>query len=344
MRKNTQITTQEVGIPITSEQMRKLRYLQDLLEDDLAEWLNVDNFPSDRWEAHQVFNKRFAFYDLITIGEYERLSNLRHTFKYLTVDPALLLDPDKYDLTNLQTARYQLEERMTLYDCFQGLMIVSGLPQAGKSCFTAVHTYHGREWFNLRVITYKTPYLTAHGETEYLNDEEFITEVSKVTELIEKKEQEIFRWKTDKDKQEFLSRFDYSQIVVEEAHKVLSRENRTRLSRYWMEFIKEVFHCHCLVILVTQFPDELRDEVLKGCNQRVGTSINVVKNGESDIDICVRDTKDRKPIIYLNRDAYKEIWHSDAPIAMSSNISKKFIDNLERTRKESIAEGKEKEG
>lgn len=331
-------TTQTDGVPITEEQGAKLKYLKTLCNIDLNDWLNPNDYPADRWEAWKVFCEKFLFYDMFTVGEYEYIYNLRSTVPHITVDPIYLLDPERYFLperyntADLQQLRWQIEQRLTLYDCFQGVMLVVGEPGAGKSCWAGVHTMHGREWNDLNIVTYKTKYPDAHGETRYIDDEDFVEQLSKVTELVERKGKLCLEWKTAKE--DFMGLFNYAMIVVEEGHKVFSPENRTRLNRFWKEFLAEWRHYHCMIIIVTQYPQKIdKGEVWPLITHHVRTSLNLLQKGITDVEIRVRPTSQYKPLIPLNRDSFSNIWVHDAPIAMSSNVSAKYVKQIHEERK-----------
>ncbi len=319
-------TTQDKGVPVTYGQLQKLMILEELGCVSSLDLLDTGSYSPDRTRARQQFLERFAFYDLLAVEELVKIQTLWTQFYDFCVPPPVLLDPRRYD-SNLQVARYQLDERIMVFDCFRGVMGVFGKVRVGKSGFVAVHSYHGREWFDIPVVTYKFKYPPAFGDFKFINDDTFLDEVYKVSRLVEKGNGEwTLNWESEAARDETMSVFQGAQIDVEEAHKLFPAGSFTRLGRYWYEMIKEWGHYQCFISLITQDPDDLNRHVKKHLTHETWVSRNYTKEQTSDVKIRHMETGESKPVIHLYRPDYHDLWRHNAPIAVRSNVSRKEVD------------------
>lgn len=324
-------TTHEAGVPITQEELARIHRLEQLGCLDSVGLLNVYSYSEDRWEARQQFKQRFAFYNLIKLEELDIISTLWVQYMDFCVPPQLLLDPKRYN-PDPAVARAEFERRLSMYDCYKGVMGDFGRPRSGKSGFAAVHSWHGKQWFDLPVVSYKFKFAHDYGKFFYIRDEELLEELSKVTKIVEGKTADaegMVKWESQDAKDQAMFKFRNAQIIIEEAHKVFPRSGFTRLGRIlYHSLIKEWGHYQSQTVLITHEPDDLNKHILKHLTHEVWVSRNKTLDRTSDVRIRNTETGQMKPLIHLKRDIYYPLWTHNAPIALESNISKKDADKL----------------
>ena len=281
----------------------------------------------------------------VTKGDMERLDVLTSRYRdHCPDDRSLLLDPSRYS-PDQQVARKQFKQRLSMFDCFKGVIGVQGKVGVGKSGWTTVHTLYGREWFDLPVIAYGFNLPEAFGPHLRIFHDEFMDELEATTQITEKRGEKSLQW-TDGGKT--LSKFYGAQVVVEEAHKLLSKGHNTRISLFFKDFIAEWRHYRAGIFLVTHDLDMLDPKkVGKFITHWVDVSVNETEEDTSDIKIYNATSGEWKPIIELHRKTYYHLWDTNAPIAIRSNITPKNMRQRdaerELRRKMQMGEGTEGE-
>jgi hypothetical protein len=328
------VTETDKALELYPEQITKLNLLHELGVLDINATLARKHYPADPTEATRIFNRRFAFYNQISLDELAKISTLWTQFMDFCQPPSLLLDPNRYS-ADLKVARFQFEQRLAMYDCYKGVMGVFGKPRTGKSGFVAVHTDHGKSWFDMPVVTYKFKYPPAYGDSLYINDEKFLDAIYDQTKIVEKGNGEpVLTFTSEKAREDFASIFYGKQIVIEEAHKVFPRGAFTRLGKKWYHIIKEFGHYGCLVILISHFKEiDINTHVLKHLTHEVWVSRDPTRDRHSLITIRHMETDERKPVIHLDRTKHYRLWTHNAPIAAETNISSKELARRDKNLK-----------
>lgn len=328
-------TTSELGIPVLQEELDKLLILRDLGVLELENWLNALNYPANRYEAREVFKQRFAFYNLLNLNpsaednlSLVKVSVLWRDFMdWCACPPKILLDTARYD-SKLEVARMQLQERIMSYDLYKSPTVCYGLPRVGKSGWIAVHSYHGKNWFDLPVTAYKFRFNDeAFGEYNFLDERGLLEEAQKVSKIVEKRGQPYLEWtgKTEHEKREVKTetaerlKICKSIVIFEEAHKIVAKDHRTLLSMFIKDIVQEWGHYRCQLIFITHNVGLLcRERILPYINIEMGVSRNYQETDTSDVHIIQKETRDAKPLIHLCRRDYYPLWTHNAPIASRS--------------------------
>lgn len=347
--------TQEIGVPITTDEQEKLFLLADMEVLDLHEWLNPYDYPTNRTEARAKFKERFSFYDLLSLdkdmlmGQQSSLSLIkinvlwREFMDFCACPPRVLLDKSKYS-DNLEVAKFELEQRIMVWDCYKGNLGIYGPPRHGKSGYMAVHSWHGKEWFNLPVVCYRFRYNDeAYGDYVYLNEHKMMEVVGNVSEIVEKKNKQYFQWigktreEADKVKQDVAEKLNLKNVflVVDEAHKTVGKDHRTLLSFFFEDITQEWGHYRIGIAYITHDLDLLsRDRIQPYLNIKVGVSRNMDMPNTSNVRIKHMETGEDKPVIYFCREDYYPLWSHNAPIASRSLVTSKDIRKMVKEQKE----------
>jgi len=344
-----QATTQETGVPVTTEEQEKLLLLSDMEVLDLQEWLNPYDYPSDRFEARIKFKERFAFYNLLSldkdmpIGQTSTTSLIkvnvlwREFMDWCACHPSVLLDRKRYS-NDLDIAKAELEERIMFWDCYKGNIMCYGPLRHGKSGYMAVHAWHGKEWFDIPVVCYRSRYNEeAFGEYTYLDEEKLMKSVSHVSEIVNQKGKDYFRWiapnkeEADKVKRDLMNRLSLRNvlIVIDESNKVVGKDHRTLLSFFWEDRAQEWGHYQCGTVYITPEESQLnKDRILANLTIKVSVYRNTSLPNTSNVNIHHLETGEHKPTIYFCRETYYPLWSHNAPIASRSLVTSKDIHKM----------------
>jgi hypothetical protein len=349
-------TTQELGVPVTQDEMDKLLILKDLNVLELEDWLNPLDYPTNQKEARQAFKQRFAFYNILNLNptSEDNLSLVkvsvlwRDFMDWCACPPAVLLDRRRYD-SDLEVAQCELQERIVSYDLFKSPTLVYGPPRGGKSGWVSVHAYHGKKWFDLPVTCYRFRLNEdAFGEYSYLDERSLLDEAQKVTRIVEQKGKPYLEWtrgKTDKEKQE--AKLESAEklkilgamVIYEEAHKIVAKDHRTLLSMYIKDQVQEWGHHSCQPIFITHNPGLLdRERIIPFINIEMGVSRNYSETDTTDVQIIQKETKDTKPSVTFCRRDYYPLWTHNAPIASRSLTTAHDIKKWARAKANEIME------
>lgn len=337
-------TTQDLGVPISPEQYTKLLILQELDVLNLHKWLNPYDYPSDLREAKAAFDKRFAFYDLLSLNASSsdnlsliKISTLWRDFMdYCACHPRTLLDRRRYS-KDLNVARNELQERIVSYDLYKSPTGCYGELRSGKTGWVCVHSWRGKEWFDIPVIVYKSRYNEeAFGEVTYLNEELFLKEIQKVTKLVDqgKNKAPKLEWVGKNESERLRIKQETAEtlklrdciFVVDEAKKVVGKDHRTLMSMFIKDMNTEWGHYRFQPIYITPRLQLLdREGILQDMQIEMGVSRSYAEPDTSLIDITHRVTGDRKPIIHLCRRDYYPLWTHDSLISSRSLMTAKDV-------------------
>jgi len=337
-------TTQELGVPVTEEQNEKLFMLYDLGVIDPIDWLNPYDYPSDIVEAKHKFDERFAFFDMLTLNpdsadnlSLVKVSVLWHDFMdYCACHPSVLLNRKRYS-EDINMARGQLQERIASYDLYKSPTGCYGELRSGKTGWVCVHCWHGKEWFDLPIVVYKSRYNEeAFGDYTYLNEEKLLIEVEKVTKLVDqgKARGPKLEWDGNTEEARRRTKLDLAEhlhlrgavIVYDESHKIVAKDHRTLLSSFIKDINAEWGHYRCQPIYITPRLQKLDKEgILADMQIEMGVSRSYTEPDTSIVQIIHRVTGDRKPLIKLYRRDYYPLWTHDALISSRSLMTAKDV-------------------
>jgi hypothetical protein len=271
----------------------------------------------------------------ITERELERIQILESEFTDYCVDSTLLFDPSRYS-PDPRKAREQFLKRYNMFDCYRGVLAVAGEPRVGKSGWVSAFAWQGREWFDLRIITMGFHYTEKFGPHTYINHEGFLTELEKTSLLASRTGDQALNW----DSSDTESLFKNSIIIIEEAHKFLAHDQRTRASIYIKDLIAEWGHYDTLVVLITHNIDLLDPKrVGKFITHQATVSRNYNLSQTSDVRIFHRATGEWKPTIEFYRPNWHDLWATKAPIMIRTNISSEEIKRRQKNLKRQIETG-----
>lgn len=337
--------TQELGVPITREEQEKLLLLSELQVIDLHDWLNPYSYPAELQEARVKFKEKFAFYDLLTLAREEKETGYstslvkvaalwREFMDWCACPPKILLERKRYS-ANLIEAKAELEQHIAVYDCYKGNIICYGPLRSGKSGYIAVHAWHGKEWFDIPVVCYRSRYNDeAFGDYIYLDEHKLMDSVSSVSEIVNKRGNEYFRWigKTKEDeakvKEDFMDKLALRNvfIVIDESNKVVGKDHRTLLSFFWEDRAQEWGHYQCGTVYITPEEGQLnKDRILANTTIKISVARCVDLPETSTVRIHHLETGEHKPTIFFCRKDYYPLWAHNAPIASRSLVTSKDI-------------------
>ena len=332
MTMTKEITTQEAGVPILFSELYKIQLLEEMGCISSAHLLDVNTYSADRIVARGQFMDRFAFHNMITKEELEKVYVLWTQFMDYCVPPVKLIDPRRYS-NDLKVARFQFEKRLALYDTFKGIQITLGRLREGKTGHSIVHAKHGRDWFDLPVVTFGFKLPEEFGEYTYVNAESFVQQLYKTTEIVEGRDgHESLVWTGDRG--EVMSIFYNGQVIFDEAPKWVPRGSPTRLAKYIFQTTREWGHYGSVFNFITDSMGKLNKEHLVDmCTHTHHVQRNLSMDRTSDIFIVNRITGEAKPIIHLERTKYQHLWQHNSPVVVVTNVSRKFVDTQEKIRK-----------
>lgn len=337
-------TTQDLGVPVSPDQYTKLLLLQDLDVINLREWLNPCDYSSSLREAKWAFDQRFAFYDLLNLNasSNDNLSLIkvnvlwRDFMDYCACTPKILLDRRRYS-RSLDIARRELQERIVSYDLHKAPTGCYGELRCGKTGWICVHAWHGKEWFDIPVIVYKSRYNEeAFGEVTYLNEELFLKEIQKVTKLVDQGKgrapklewagrNEADKLRIKQETADILKLRD-CKFIIDEAKKVVGKDHRTLMSMFIKDMNTEWGHYRFQPIYITPRLQLLdREGILQDMVIEMGVSRSYTEPDTSLIDITHRITGDVKPIIHLCRKDYYPLWTHDSLISSRSLVTARDV-------------------
>lgn len=260
----------------------------------------------------------------ITKDELERIQVLESEFPDHCVDSRLLFDVNRYSPDPIK-ARKQFKKRLNMFECYKGILGVQGQPRTGKSGWVAAFAFLGKLWFDLKVVTLGFRYTSKFGKFYYIDQDGFMDEIGKTSLLAAAEGDDALDWK-HKDIESLLQG---SILVIEEAHKVLAKDNRNRFSMYVKDMLVEWGHYSILVILITPDLDRLdQRNVGKYITHEATVSRNYAFTQTSDVRLFHRVTGQWKDTIEFYRPNWHDLWKHNAPIMIRSNVSAKKVKEI----------------